>query len=105
MQIGVLLGDLAAGGRNFRYFSIEPSGLTSLEVFARELWHGIRRGVDSPETAEKKFSIETFDDFGANLELIRQRAVDTTFMVFLDEFDKIFHNRDCTELKEPAFVA
>ena len=99
MQIGALLGDLAAGGRTFRYFPIEPSSLASLEGFARELWRGILRCVGSPETAEWKFSIETFDDFGANLELARQRAVDTTFIVFLDEFDKIFHNRDCTELE------
>ena len=99
MQIRALLDDLVAGGRSFRYFPIEPSSLASLEGFARELWRGVLRCVGSPETTEWKFSIDTFDEFSANLELVRQRAVDTTFIVFLDDFDRIFHNGDCPELE------
>jgi DNA-binding winged helix-turn-helix (wHTH) protein len=98
-RIKLLLDDQVVDGRAFRYFSIEPSNLTSLEGFAREIWQGVRRGVDSPEIAGRTFSIKTFDGFGADLEVIRRAAADTTFVVFMDEFDKIIHNKECTELE------
>jgi DNA-binding winged helix-turn-helix (wHTH) protein len=98
-RVKVLLDDQIVDDRTFRYFSIEPSGLTSLEGFAREIWHGVLRGMDSSEIAGRTFSIETFDGFGADLDAVRGATPNTTFVVFMDEFDKIIHNKECTELE------
>lgn len=96
-QVKTLLDENNLGERRFRHFSIEPAGIVSVQDFAREIWYGVLRCADVPSMAERSSILDTFGGFGDSLEQIRVLAADTTFVVFLDEFDSIRQN--CTELE------
>ena len=101
-----LLDEEKQHGREFFHFAIEPKSISSCDDFAREMWRGLQQGgleagttIFSPEAA---FKFDTFSGFVSQLGLIQARRPNTTFVVFMDEFDRVVHQ--CTNLEYERII-
>ena len=97
-RVKLMLDGEMSGNQQFRHFSIEPTSIATGLDFARELRAGLVRSSGTNVFADKPFVFETVFEFGADLEAIQNAMPGTTFVVFLDEFDKIVHQ--CTDLEQ-----
>ncbi len=92
--------EVKPGNQQFYVLSIEPGALSSCNDFAAELHDGLLRCANLPNTQQfdRTHLLATFGAFSTRLEDIQQRVPGTTFVVLMDEFDKIFHN--CQDLEQ-----
>ncbi|MBK8050509.1 MAG: winged helix-turn-helix domain-containing protein [Anaerolineales bacterium] len=91
----------AAGGvlRRFHLFSIEPGALSSWHDLAAELRGGIARSLSpTRQDYDREPGRLALGELTAQLEEIQAQLPGATFVVFLDEFDKIFHR--CSDLEQ-----
>jgi DNA-binding winged helix-turn-helix (wHTH) protein len=95
-----LLDEEKQYGRKFVYFSIEPKSVSSCEGLAREMWRGLLGCLEVDDATfdiDNSFKFDTFSGFVAQLGMIQARLPNVTFVVFMDEFDRIVHQ--CTNLE------
>lgn len=87
----------------FLHFSIEPSAISTVADFARELWSGLQ-GVcqaDSSFAFEgKTFSFQGYSKFGFELADILRPLTANRFVVFFDEIEKIKNVMDNVTLNQ-----
>lgn len=86
--------EVKSGSQQFYVVSIEPGALSSCNDFAAQLHDGLLRRVNltNVQPFDRTHGLDTFGAFSARLEDIQQRVPGATFVVLMDEFDKIFHN-------------
>jgi hypothetical protein len=97
-QVGAMLDQEILPDRQFRHFSIATGGITSVEVFARELRSGIVRCVGSTTPADDQYNLVTYDGFGAELNRLCATAPKTVIVVLMDKFDNILEQ--CSALEQ-----
>lgn len=76
----------------FLHFSIEPSSMSAVEDFARELWSGLRavcQQVSRTTFEGKTFSFQGYGQFGFELVEILRSLTTYRFVVFIDEIQKV----------------
>lgn len=78
----------------FRAISIEPGSLTSWQEFAQEIWDGVlgcieAAGVELPAQLRAPREFRTFGLYCAELRRLVAYLPGVTFVIFLDELDKI----------------
>jgi DNA-binding winged helix-turn-helix (wHTH) protein len=91
-------------GRYFAPLTIEPRSVRTIEDFARELWHGLGNALKDIELNSlteiaSSFKFESYSDFGKRLKHLNSQFPDVTFVVFVDEFDKVAHDIDEVEYR------
>lgn len=91
--------------RKFLYFSIDPSSLQTVGDFAREIWEGVRKllvktEIAVPNELSQAISFDIPRDVLDRLERLGSLLIDVTFVVFVDEFDKLVHEVEENELKK-----
>lgn len=92
--------EVKSGSQQFYVLSIEPGALSSCNDFAAELHDGLLRcaNLTNVQPFDRTHSLATFGAFSTRLEDIQQRFPGVTFVVMMDEFDKIFDN--CQDLEQ-----
>lgn len=101
-RIKKMLEEPIWNGRQFRHFSISPTGIYTFSDFASEIWDGLvmtlpMSGVQLPESLKHPVPFQTFGRFAAQLTQLQKHTPDITFVVFIDEFGQIIHQ--CNNLE------
>ncbi len=83
----------------FRAMAIEPGGLTTWQEFAQEIWDGVQgciesTGLELPARLRASRELRTFGHFLGELRRLLAYLPGVTFVIFLDELDKIQHHAD-----------
>lgn len=91
-RVKSMLEEQSASELNHLRFSIEPSSMSTVADFARELWNGLQRAgqeVASSAFEGKTFSFQGYSQFGFELESILRPLTTYRFVVFIDGIHKI----------------
>lgn len=91
-------GKANIGQRSFCCFSIEPDTLSSCDDFVAELRAGIYHCLNISDSQLNNEPFRSNVELAAQLEELQQQASNVAFVVFLDVFDKVFHQ--CTDLEQ-----
>lgn len=91
-RVKSMLDEVSTPEMRFLHFSIEPSAISSVEDFAREIWNGLKsvcQAVSPTAFGEKSFSFQGYGQFAFDLESVLRPLTTSRFVVFIDEIHKI----------------
>jgi len=102
-RVKSMLDEESGSDAHFLYFSIEPSSMSTVADFARELWSGLQgvcQAVSPFAFDGKTFSFQGYSKFGFELADILRPLTANRFVVFFDEIEKIKNVMDNVTLNQ-----